>query len=146
MGGNVAPLRSLGGGGVVGSWELVYDAAHGELFTSCNCDNKITVFSRTATDPTMPERSITISMLRNIYAMLIDEAADTLWVVGINVQAAADRNRARRFGQCFPAALAADTPGHGSDRQVQLTTESGEIHVFARSESTSRQAIRVGAD
>jgi hypothetical protein len=84
--GNIAPRRTLGlaGNTTVGGWSVVFDRAHDEILTTCNCNNVIAVFDRMATGDTAPKRTIQVTGLSRIYAMLLDPADDTLWIQGLS--------------------------------------------------------------
>lgn len=83
--GNVAPRRTLGGpdNTTVGSWSVIVDRAHDELLTTCNCNDQIAVYDRTASGDAAPKRIIEVTGLSRIYAMLLDAASDTLWIQGL---------------------------------------------------------------
>jgi hypothetical protein len=83
-GGDVAPKRVLGAAGnaTVGGFAIAYDRTRDQILTSCNCNNQITVFPRTATGDAAPARVLTLSSgVSGIYALLADDAADTIWAV-----------------------------------------------------------------
>ncbi|MES1165011.1 MAG: hypothetical protein ABUR63_04595 [Verrucomicrobiota bacterium] len=82
-GGNMSPTRVLGSATStnVGGWEVTRDRGRDQILTSCNCDNRITVFDRTATGDASPVRTIVLPpSVLSVYALLPNEAADTLWV------------------------------------------------------------------
>jgi len=83
-GGNVAPKRVLGAAGstAAGGWALAYDRTRDQILTTCNCNNQIAVFPRTATGADAPLRVMTLSAgVSGIYSLLVDDAADTVWAV-----------------------------------------------------------------
>jgi len=81
--GNAAPRRTLGlsAGSGVGGWGVAFDRLNDELFTTCNCDSRITVFDRAAVGNAAPKRILTLPVQR-VYALLPDPASDTIWAVG----------------------------------------------------------------
>jgi hypothetical protein len=84
--GNVAPRRTLGAPAntTVGGWAIATDRTHDEIYTACNCDNKISVFDRTATGNTAPKRSLEPSGILRVYALLMDDADNSVWVLGLS--------------------------------------------------------------
>ena len=82
-GGNAAPLRTLGtAASPAGGFSLGYDDAHDELYATCDCNNRVDVYPRTASGSTAPTRSITVSPLLNVYSLLLDPGDDSLWLFG----------------------------------------------------------------
>ena len=82
-GGNTAPLRTLGTSSVpAGGFALAYDRAHDEVFATCNCNNRVDVYPRTATGGAAPSRSITVSPLLTVYSVMLDPGNDSLWLFG----------------------------------------------------------------
>jgi hypothetical protein len=83
--GNVAPRRVLGGTAntTVGGWAVALDAIHDEIFTACNCDDKIRVFDRTATGNAAPKRTIQVPPpIVRVSSVMLDTAKDSLWIAG----------------------------------------------------------------
>ena len=81
--GDAAPKRVLGAPGntAVGNWAIALDRSRDQLLTSCNCDDRITVFARTTTGDATPMRTLRLPGVLGIYALLMDEAADTVWAL-----------------------------------------------------------------
>jgi hypothetical protein len=82
--GNVAPKRVLGASGstVAGGWAVAYDRTRDQILTTCNCNNQIMIFPRTATGAAAPLRVLTLSSdVAGVYSLLSDEGTDTVWAV-----------------------------------------------------------------
>jgi len=79
----VAPKRVLGAPGntAVGNWAIALDRARDQILTSCNCDDRITVFGRTTVGDAAPARTLRLPGALAIYSLLMDEAADSVWVL-----------------------------------------------------------------
>jgi hypothetical protein len=71
----------VSGGGVVRSGDIAVPLPNDSILTSCNCDNRIAVFARTATGGAAPARVLELPGVTGVYSMLVDDAADTIWVV-----------------------------------------------------------------
>ncbi len=82
--GNMPPKRVLGlpGNTNVGGWAIAVDHFRDQILTSCNCNNLITVFGRTAIGGEPPVRTLQLPpSVLSVYALLTDDAADTVWVL-----------------------------------------------------------------
>jgi hypothetical protein len=82
--GAVAPLRTLGAtpSTLVGRWTAAMDRRRQQVLTACNCDNAIRVFDRGASGGAAPVRTLQLpASVIAIHALLVDEAADTVWVL-----------------------------------------------------------------
>lgn len=82
--GPVAPLRTLGAtpSTQVGRWAVAMDLRRQQVLTSCNCDNAIRVFERGASGGAAPTRTILLpASVVAVHALLVDEAADTVWAL-----------------------------------------------------------------
>jgi len=79
----VAPKRVLGAPGntAVGNWAIALDRARDHILTSCNCDDRITVFGRTTVGDAAPARTLRLPGALAIYSLLMDEAADSVWAL-----------------------------------------------------------------
>ena len=81
--GNAAPKRTLGTAASPGSgWAMAHDGAADELFTTCNCNNQITVHDRTASSAAPPKRTLQLAGLSVVYSLLVDPGTGTLWAIG----------------------------------------------------------------
>jgi hypothetical protein len=83
-GGNVAPKRVLGASGstAAGGWAVAYDRTRDQILTTCNCNNQIMIFPRTATGAAAPTRVLTLSSdVTGVYSLLSDDGGDTVWAV-----------------------------------------------------------------
>jgi hypothetical protein len=78
--GDIAPKRVLTT--TAGGWAIAYDRTRDQILTTCNCDDRISVFPRTATGGDPPARVLQLpGGVTSVYSMLADDAADTIWVV-----------------------------------------------------------------
>lgn len=81
--GNSLPKRALGSAtNSIGGFSITYDPAHDEIYSSCNCNNRLDVYPRTANGNVAPSRSITVAPLLSVYSVLLDQGNDTLWIFG----------------------------------------------------------------
>ena len=81
--GNSTPKRALGSAiNSVGGFSIAYDPTHDEIYSSCNCNNRLDVYPRTASGDVAPSRSITVAPLLTVYSVLLDQGNDSLWVFG----------------------------------------------------------------
>ena len=81
--GNTAPLRVLSGGltGLSGPTSLALDPGRGELFVG-NGNEKVLVFSRTASGNVSPLRTLSVSGLGKLSGLAVDPARGELMVQG----------------------------------------------------------------
>jgi hypothetical protein len=104
--GNVMPRRTLGisAGSGVGGWGIAFDRVNDEIFTTCNCDNRITVFDRAAVGTAAPKRTLTLP-LQKVYALLLDPASDSIWAIGTSALGKAMLMEVRRSASGTVSAL-----------------------------------------